>query len=148
MILLPTSARSYVREALIHWPLLFALFTIGWLVVLSLYVVAGKPLGQVPVVGGDNITTIAREPGTGYDVNKFCADPTTKVSKDFIQPESGGDSYTATRGTEVIRWRSKSITGEDNPAATHYYIDNTSKQVDEVVEMNQEAAKCFLKKAS
>lgn len=124
----------------------------GWL--LSLVSVAAvllllytKELPQavgVPLPGDGGIVTTAREPGIDYDVQKFCADPNTRVSLG-VQMEVRGTHYVLSRGNEQVDYKDTDPSGS-NSNAIHYWIGPDGLQKSEPVQMTIPALECAKKK--
>ena len=72
------------------------LVLIGWSVVLSLYVVSGKPAGDLPVIGGDTVERVPATGEQGFNTAVFCDDPLTKVATS-LAPDASGITYVLSR---------------------------------------------------
>lgn len=97
---------------------------------------------DVPLPGDTTVQTVAREPGVGYDVAKFCADPATEVHGPTLPVPEDAGRLIATRGIEIVNWP-----GPSSIAAMHFYTDSQGLNKSEPVEMTKPAADCFAKKA-
>lgn len=141
--------KMYLQDAMLHWHIVAFLTVAAIIIAASFYALAGKPAGQVPIVGGDtNQIVVAPASGVaGFDVAAFCADPLTTV-KAFLAPDASGTTYQLTRTRDG---KAESVTAVLAPdgsvkVATHYYETNLGQQ-SEVADLTAAAQSCIQKKA-
>lgn len=121
---------------------------VAWSIVLSLYVLAGKPAGDLPVIGGDTQQIVPASGPEGFPVEPFCKDPATQI-KALTTPDAPGITYQMLRlrdgVPEAVIWPA----GEhgDNLVATRYWYDDNHVQQSQTATVTPAARRCVETKA-
>lgn len=135
-------------EALYHVVVVLALLVLGF----SVYSLAHKPLGQVPIVGGDTIKVVPTTGEAGYPVAEFCDNQVgaalTVKKVLFVSPDAAPLSaeYTLDRvlnGVHELVDVKVPLNPDEQPMAVHY--DSANVPSDAFV--SRDAMDCILKKA-
>lgn len=90
----PQQRRTYLREAFDHWHVVAILTLIVWSAGLTFYVVAGRPWGNIPIIGGDTVVKkfVPAAGAEGYTTEAslaFCNDPLTHLNNASPVPGVG-----------------------------------------------------------
>lgn len=130
-------------EAIFH----VVVFAVSVTALLLAYAALGKPAGQVPLVGGNDVHVVPASGVDGFNTAVFCADPLTKVRL-FPSPDSAGKTYQLTRVRDNVTESVVYVLNPDDSTrlATHYYDSSVGQQSGPAV-ITQEARDCIAKKA-
>lgn len=136
--------KDILNRALDYWWVVAIGVTAVWLIALTVYVQAlGKPVGDIPVIGGDTYKVVAATGSEGFDVEGFCNDPLT-----IVTPASAPDVerliYTLQRTRDGVMESVLVIEGQS--FARHYY-DTPEGQQSQSAIVTEKALSCIRRKA-